>query len=62
MSDREVPKSFLRSPSSSETRRANDIADIRLGSVQYILQGLPFKSSCSKMKEGTCVLLPLWTL
>jgi hypothetical protein len=36
-----VPRSFLFSPSSSLTRRAREIAEILLGSVQYTLQGFP---------------------
>ena len=47
------------SPNSRETRCASDMAEIRRGSVQYILQCLPFESWSSSIYVGTCVDLPL---
>jgi hypothetical protein len=47
------------SPNSRETRCASEMAEIRRGSVQYILQCLPFESWSSNIYVGTCVDLPL---
>ena len=54
-----VPNAPGGSPNSRETRCASEMAEIRRGSVQYILQCFPFESWSSSIYVGTCVDLPL---
>src|SRR5271155_4928921 len=58
INDSREPRSLAFSPSSCDTLRARDMAEIRRGCVTRIRQSRPEVSSFSRMYEGTCVLFP----